>query len=310
MSQTFVAELPHNALIGVSGDDAVAFLHGQFTNDVESLPVGAAQWNGWCTAKGRLLATFLLVRRPGELLMMLPAEIAEPVRKRLQMFVLRSKVKLENVGAKWKCFGLAGPEAHRIVAELWSRTPEPMKSIEREGSKAIALGGDCFVVLAPVEAATDVWDSLAGPAVLADAAAWDRKLIQAGIPTVVAATQEAFVPQMVNYELIGGVNFKKGCYPGQEIVARMHYRGGLKRRMALAHVDGSDAPRPGDSLFSAGFGEQAAGEFANVAPAQEGGFDALVVAQLESLARKDLRWKSPDGPAVELRELPYPVRTS
>ncbi|MGH7186092.1 MAG: YgfZ/GcvT domain-containing protein [Terriglobales bacterium] len=307
MSQTFVAELSHNALIGVSGDDAIAFLHGQFTNDVESLPVGGAQWNGWCTAKGRLLATFLLMRRADGFLMMLPAEIAEPVRKRLQMFVLRSKVKLEDAGTKWKRFGLAGPGGEAIVAKFWGRAPESMNSVARDDAEATAMGAGCFVVLAPLGSAPDVWEALAAPATMADAAAWDRTLIRAGIATIVAATQEAFVPQMVNYELIGGVNFKKGCYPGQEIVARMHYRGGLKRRMALAHVGGADAPRPGDALFSTAFGEQAAGEFANVAPAQDGGFDALVVAQLESLARKDLRWKSPQGPAVEIRELPYLV---
>jgi folate-binding protein YgfZ len=124
---------------------------------------------------------------------------------------------------------------------------------------------------------------------------------------VVAATQEAFVPQMVNYELIGGVSFKKGCYPGQEIVARMHYRGGLKKRMALAHIAGPGAPAPGDNLYSSAFGEQSAGQVANAASSPAGGHDALVVAQLESLDRRDLRWKSPDGPAVELRELPYTV---
>ena len=124
------------------------------------------------------------------------------------------------------------------------------------------------------------------------------------MPIITAATQEAFVPQMANFELVGGVSFKKGCYPGQEIVARMQYRGGLKRRMAIAHIDGAERPKPGESVYSAAFGDQAAGTIVNAAPAPEGGFDALVVAQIESLERGDLRWKSPDGPGLEVRSHP------
>lgn len=290
---TLAADLTHNALLSISGDDAAAFLHGQFTNDVESLPVGAAQWSSWLTAKGRMLASFLLVRRADHFLLMLPAEIAEPVAKRLRMFVLRSKVKIEDVTASWVKFGVAGPQAGEIA-----------QAAERDGAVSAALGDGRFVVLAPTAMAASLRASLgtvAGPE------AWEASNINAGVPTIVAATQEAFIPQMVNYELIGGVSFKKGCYPGQEIVARTHYRGGLKRRMALAHFAAGSDPKPGDALFSTSFGDQAAGEVANVAPVPEGGFDALVVAQLESLAAGDLHWKSLDGPAVALKALPYKV---
>src|SRR6185436_6991041 len=144
---------------------------------------------------------------------------------------------------------------------------------------------------APAASAPAVREMLAGVQD-AGAEAWEAAAIRAGIPTVVAATQEAFIPQMVNFQLIGGVSFRKGCYPGQEIVARTHYRGGLKRRMALAHLDAPAAPQPGDALYSTSFGEQAAGQVANAAPSPEGGFDLLVVAQMESLANRDLKWKS------------------
>jgi len=117
---------------------------------------------------------------------------------------------------------------------------------------------------------------------------------------VVAATQEAFVPQMANLDLIGAVSFRKGCYPGQEIVARTQYRGILKRRMARAHLDGDARPIPGQSVYSTAFGDQAAGTVVSVAPAPGGGFDLLVVAQMESLAREDLRWSAPDGPALSI----------
>ncbi len=303
---TIAVDLSHNALLAVSGDDATAFLQGQLTNDVEALDNGAAQWSSWLTAKGRILATLLLVRRADQYLLMLPAEIAEPVAKRLRMFVLRSKVKIEDASARLARIGLAGPNAAALVAAHWGSTPEVMRSVEREGAFALRLDANRFVAIAPVELASAVREKLSSTQA-AGPAAWDATSIAAGVPTVVAATQEAFIPQMLNYELIGGVSFRKGCYPGQEIVARTHYRGGLKRRMALAHIEADEAPKPGDPLFSASFGDQAAGQVANVAPSPAGGFDALVVAQLESLERNDLRWKSVDGAAVRLEPLPYEV---
>ena len=276
-----VTDLSHNALLGVTGDDAAAFLHGQFTNDVEALAEGAAQWNGWCTPKGRLLATFLLIRHKGGFLILLPAEIAAAFLKRLSMFVLRSKVKIRDVSGEYARRGILGRGAH----------PQPMRVEERDGALVVALDGERILMLGPPASA---------PAANTPADAWELASIRAGVPTITAATQEAFVPQMANFDLVGGVSFKKGCYPGQEIVARTQYRGGLKRRMALAHIAGRERPQPGESVYSGAFGDQSAGTIVNAAPAPGGGFDALVVAQIESLERGDLRWKSPDGLPVEV----------
>lgn len=278
-SVPFVVDLSPNALIAVTGDEASAFLHNQFTNDVEALAPGTAQWNGWCTAKGRLLATFPLVNTGSGYFLMLPKPIAEAVVKRLQMFVLRSKVKIEDVSSSGARFGVYG----------MTTAPAP---------GAFRLGDKRWLVIGTAAPAGN-------PGTFED---WERSLIADGIPTVVAATQEAFVPQMANFELIGGVSFKKGCYPGQEIVARTHYRGGLKRRMVRTHGEGV-APAPGESVFSASFGDQVAGTVANAAPSPDGGFDALVVAQLESIAKGDLRLRSPDGPVLSLAPLPYPLPT-
>jgi len=301
---TILADLSDNALLDLTGDDAAAFLHGQLTNDVESLPVGAAQWSGWCSAKGRLLATFLLLRREDGFFLMLPAEIAAAIAKRLAMFVLRSKVKIEDASARRIRLALAGKSAGVIVARHWGFTPDPMRSVEKDGATCIALDGERFVVLVASEAAPALWEKLALHATPAGADAWALSLIDAGVPVIVAATQEAFVPQMANFELVGGVNFKKGCYPGQEIVARTQYRGILKRRMARAHLAGDARPLPGQGVYSAAFGEQSAGTIAAVAPAPGGGFDLLVVSQLEALARRDLRWNAPGGPALEIVDHP------
>jgi len=304
-SGTILADLSDNALLSIAGDDAVAFLHGQFTNDVESLPVGGAQWSGWCSAKGRLLATFLLLRRDDGFLLMLPGEIAAAFAKRLGMYVLRSKVRIEDVSARWVRMALAGKSAGVIAARHFGFTPDPMRSVQAEGATCVALDGERFVVLAPAEPAPALWDRLALNATPAGADAWSLSLIDAGVPVIVASTQEAFVPQMANFELVGGVSFRKGCYPGQEIVARTQYRGILKRRMARAHLAGDARPMPGQGVYSAAFGDQAAGTIANVAAAPGGGFDALVVAQIESLEGGELRWKSPQGAPLEVRARPY-----
>ena len=304
MTSDFVADLSHNALLAVTGDDATQFLNAQLTNDVQALHAGEAQWNGWCSAKGRLLATFLLLRRADGYLLMLPAEIAAPIAKRLAMFVLRSKVKIHDVSELYARVGIAGPGAAKLVAGHWSAEPAPMRSAEKDGAVVVALGVQRFAAFVPPNAAPAFWDLFAKDWPRTGADEWERTSILAGIPTIVAATQEAFVPQMANFELVGGVSFKKGCYPGQEIVARTQYRGGLKRRMAIAHLAGSERPAPGQSVYSSAFGEQAAGTIVNAAPSPGSGFDALVVAQIDSLMRDDLHWKSPEGPKLEIRSWP------
>jgi tRNA-modifying protein YgfZ len=301
---TILADLSHNALIAVSGDDATAFLHGQFTNDVQALPDGAAQWNGWCSAKGRLLATFLLVKRGKEYLLLLPAEIAPAIAKRLRMYVLRSKVTVTEASERFVRLGLAGKSAAVLAAHHWGFSPDPMRSAEREGAICVALDDQRFVVLADPARAPSLWEALAATARPTGPDAWEWTLVQAGIPTIVARTQEEFVPQMANFELVGGVSFRKGCYPGQEIVARTQYRGGLKRRMARVHVAQSQRPQPGDAVYAASFGEQAAGMVVSATPSPEGGFDALVVAQIDSLERDELRLGSPGGSRLEIRGRP------
>jgi folate-binding protein YgfZ len=304
---TIVADLSHNALIEVTGDDATAFLHAQFTNDVAALPEGAAQWNGWCSAKGRLLATFLLLKRRDGYLLMLPAEIAPAVAKRLAMFVLRSKVKIRDASGEMARIGFAGKTASVRVARHWEHTPDPMRSVGKDGIVCVALDildamdAQRFVIFSPFESAPKIWDTLAENATKAGSDAWEWTSIHAGIPTIVAATQEAFVPQMANFDLVGGLSFKKGCYPGQEIVARTQYRGILKKRMALAHVGGGTRPAPGQSVYSRIFGDQAAGEIVNVAPAPGGAFDLLVVAQIESLRDGDLHLDSVQGPPLDIK---------
>jgi len=149
--------------------------------------------------------------------------------------------------------------------------------------------------------------SLASGAEKAGADYWDWLDIRAGIPTILPATQEAFVPQMVNLDLIGGVSLTKGCYPGQEIVSRMHYRGTLKQRMYLANIAGSEVPRPAEKLYSPDFGEQACGTIVNAARSPEGGHDVLAVIQIAGAEKRDVHWKALVGPKLGFAQLPYSV---
>ena len=299
-----LCDLSHFGLIVAAGEDAATFLHGQFCNDVIALTEGAAQWNGWCSPKGRLLATPLMWPGKQGFYLLLPRALQAAIQKRLLMFVLRAKVKLSDQSDNWVRFGVAGPRAEALLRNFADAVPNKlMSTVHTEVGRVIKLSTNRYVVIASPENAIALWNQLAEHASPVGAGLWDWLSIQQGIVSILPATQDAFVPQMANFELVGGVNFKKGCYPGQEIVARTQYRGILKRRMVLAHSP--VAATPGDKLFSEVFGDQAAAEVANAAAAPDGGFDMLVVAQIDAIAQNNLRYAAPDGPAVSIKSLPY-----
>jgi len=286
-SQPLLVDLSDNALLAITGDDATAFLQGQLTNDVAALGPGESQWTGWCSPKGRLLASLLLIKRGDGYLAMLPGELAPAIAKRLGMFVLRSKVKIADVSAEQARYGLVGPGAALAAQQVGG-----------PGIFSVALGPELQLLIGPTgDPLIESWRANVAAGRAQD---WTLALIHAGIPTIVTATQDEFVPQMANFDLIGGVSFRKGCYTGQEIVARTQYRGILKKRMALAHVDGA-TPTPGQSVYSPAFGEQSAGTVVSAAVAPEGGYDVLVVAQIQSLREGNLRLGSPDGAPLQIR---------
>jgi tRNA-modifying protein YgfZ len=286
-----LVDLSHNALIAVTGDDATAFLQGQLTNDVAALKPGEAQWTGWCSPKGRLIASLLLARKADGYLAMLPAELAPAIARKLSMYVLRSKVKIADASGAYARYGVLG-----------EGSADAVRTLGGDGELlGLPIAEDLHAVIAPHDDAR--LEALRRATTPAGPEAWTLALIHAGIPTVVAATQEEFVPQMANFDLIGGVSFRKGCYTGQEIVARTQYRGILKKRMALAHVEGA-TPTPGQSVYSPVFGEQSAGTVVNAAPAPGGGYDFLLVAQIESLREGNLRLGSPDGVPIAIRSHP------
>lgn len=308
MNNTRFSTLPDCGLINFSGDDAQSFLHAQCTSDVAALAPGRSQYSGYCTPKGRLLASFLLWRSDQGFFMQLPAVLREAVQKRLSMYVLRSKVKVRDASGELTCIGVAGPGAAACLAPLLGEVPTAVHTVvQHAGVTLLSLPGARYLLVAPSAQAPALLETLTKHGTAATPEFWDGLGIHAGIPVIVPATQEEFVPQMVNFDAIGAVSFKKGCYPGQEIVARMHYLGRLKQRMVLARISSDAAPQPGDRLYSADLGDQASGTIVNAAAASAGSYDVLAVAQLSSIATGVVHWKSPDGPLLNLLALPYQV---
>lgn len=300
-----LADLSDWGLIALAGEEAQGFLHNQITNDLGNLSETSAVFAGYCSAKGRLLANFVVLRHGDDILLLLPAELREAVQKRLNMFILRSKVKTRDASAEWVRLGLAGPGAAALLSEtLGLAAPAaPMAVAQNAHTLVLGLGPDRYDILVAPEAAAALWQSLANAARPVGRAVWNGLLVRAGVPVIVTATQDQFVPQMANMEVLHGVSFNKGCYPGQEIVARTQYLGKLKRRMFLARV--AAAATPGQEVFSPVLGAQGAGMIANAAPAAGGGSDVLVVLRLDAYENGAVHLGAPDGPALEFRPLPY-----
>jgi hypothetical protein len=308
MTKNAFCELAHFGLIRFSGAEAQTFLHNQLTCDVGALAPGRSTYGGYCTPKGRVLATFLLWRTDEDFFMQLPTPLREPTQKQLTKYILRAKVKATDATPEWTLLGVAGKDAAALVQRTVGEAPTAVHQVaQAAGAMVIKLPGDRYEIVAAREKAPTLLASLASGAEKASADYWDWLSIRAGIATILPATQEAFVPQMVNLDLIGGVSLTKGCYPGQEIVSRMHYRGTLKQRMYLANVAGTNLPQPGDKLYSADFGEQACGTVVNASRSPEGGHDLLAVIQIASAGKGDVHWKSLGGPKLGFIDLPYSI---
>lgn len=245
------ARLSRYGLLSVTGADARAFLHAQLTNDIEHLPADRWALAGWCSAKGRLLASFLVIPSPDGFLLQLARDLAAPVAKRLSMFVLRSKVKIADLSDTWVQLGVWDTDMSGEVS--WRGNIATV----RVGERRFLQIGPSAELTQPVPGANE-----------ADEVQWTLQEIRAGRPLITSATQDQFVPQMVNFETLGGVDFQKGCYPGQEIVARAQYRGQVKRRMVHTRAPAGVSLQPGQEFNG--------GTVVDAAPA-EGGAEVLAV---------------------------------
>ena len=305
LSTPVAVRLADWGVIRAKGDDAAAFLNGQLTQETLKLDIGQARLAGYCSAKGRLLASFVIWRTAtDEILLACSADLLAPTLKRLSMFVLRAKCKLTDASAEIALWGVALPGLLHDSAEH-PIPAAPYATSNTAGGTAIRLAdaaGATRVLWAAPADATPPW------ATTSSADVWNWLEVQSGVPRIVASTVEAFVPQMINLELVGGVNFQKGCYPGQEIVARSQYRGTLKRRMVLA--EGASAAA-GAEVFAAADPGQPAGQVVLSAslPHPDGGARHAVLVEVKRALTDagELHVGAADGPVVRLRELPYEI---
>ncbi len=228
--------LPGRQLIQITGEEAKSFLQNLLTNDVNALQINQSQLSGFCNPKGRLLSVFQLIRRQDDFLIVLPADLAEPISQRLNMFKLRSKADIKLL-QQHHVLGLVHPQAEPGTGENWQgkiidqglvirqpgQTPRSLLIADETNIEALSSWLDKDWHLAPESE-------------------WQQHEIEAGLPIVFADSKEAFTPQQINLDLAGGVSFKKGCYPGQEVVARLHYLGKPSRRLFLGRLDGNKLP--------------------------------------------------------------------
>jgi len=294
---TSVHPLGGEAILRASGPDAASFLQGQFSNDVSRLGSDNAQWTSYCTAQGRVLAMPLAWKDGTDILLWMPAELAAPVAAQLRRYVLRAKVELADLGDAFVLLGIGGPDAAPALRAIADEAPaRPMHRTQGSGGETlIMLAPELFMVVAPAAQAAATWEALSRRCTPAGEPAWHWRLVRAGIPRLGAALQDLFVPQMLNLERIGAISFDKGCYPGQEIVARSQYLGQIKRRLTRLHVEHGPA-RVGQPIVR-GDGSMA-GTVVTAAPAPGGGWDLLAVVITDALEAVGLRLDGAHGDPV------------
>ena len=309
VSGNIISDLSHYGLISAEGLDTTDFLQGQFSNDVRQVDADTSKLNAYCSPKGRILASFRLFYFKDKYFLEMPQPLIEPTLKRLRMFVMRSQVTLENASDEMSRFGLAGPDSEQYLQALGLNYPADTDGVSQNANiLVIRIPGPTtrFEIHGPVAELGEVWTRLADQATAVGAEVWSLLDIQAGLPVILPQTVESFVPQMVNLELINGVSFTKGCYPGQEIVARMQYLGKLKKRMYRAHIDCTDIIQPGDALFSGSSDNtQSIGNIVNASRSPSGGYDVLAVIQITEVEQGQIRLGSKNGSILEINELPY-----
>ncbi|MGC2047978.1 MAG: folate-binding protein [Gallionella sp.] len=303
---TVLCDLGQFGTLRASGDEAESFLQNLLSNDIREVSGTRAQLSSLNSPKGRMLATLLVWRQGDDYLLQLPRVLCEQMRKKLGMYVLRAKVKISDARDEIVTLGLSGPDAQEILRARFGELPQsPLGVVNNESGSVIKTSDTRWQVNATPQRAQRLWADFSAKARPVGSGCWDWLNIRSGTPVILPQTQEQFVAQMANFDLVNGVNFKKGCYPGQEIVARTQYLGKLKRRMYLAHIDTSESPQPGDELYSPDMEGQASGMLANVAAAPSGGYDVLAVLQTSSRETQPVHWKSPQGAKLQFLSLPY-----
>jgi len=295
-------QLSHESLLAVRGVDASKFLQGQLTCNLNYLDQSTSSLGARCTPKGRMLSSFRIVQQADGYLLAMASELLQPQLTELQKFAVFSKVKLSDESAAWVRFGMIRSES--LLQKYGFDLPATANSMAwHDGQLAIRVGEALVELWVPSEQAVATRAQLTADLTEAPLNDWLLDQIRAGIGQVFGATRELFIPQMLNLQALGGVSFKKGCYTGQEIVARMQYLGKLKRRLYRLGLPGSQLPAIGSEIFSP-VHSSAVGEVVLAAHADDS-IELLAVLQQDAVTDGRLSLHSADGPTMNLLDLPY-----
>ena len=298
--------LGYLGLIKISGEDKQTFLQGQLTNDTRNINESSSQLSSYCTPKGRMLANFRIFQSGEDWYLVIPANRLDVILKRLKMFVLRSQVTIEDASNDMVAIGLIGD---CIREKLDVNLPDSADAVtEADGVSYIKVSAaqSRYLCVGPAENLKQLWSSL-GSMDNANEEKWRLEDIRAGIPTVFEDTQEAFIPQMTNLQLLNGVSFTKGCYTGQEVVARMQYLGKLKRRMYPVSFESEQPVGIGADVFSASSQSgQGAGKIVDVVSTGDNRYEGLAVLEINQLEEgNSFQLIDNDGPVLQVSAPPY-----
>ena len=307
-SSLVLADLSHYALIEASGDDVLEFLQGQLTHDIKLVTDQMSQLSAYCNPKGRILASFRIFKRQDHYFLQLRSNILEATLKRLRMFIMRSKVELVDRSDDLIRMGIAGGNASNELSALFKKLPENADESSTENEiTLIKLAGSLprYEAHGSYEKIKELWEKLQNEAVAIGENSWNLLTIRAGIPEIVSETVEAFVPQMVNLQAINSLSFTKGCYPGQEVVARMHYLGKLKRRLFIGFAKSDFLPISGESIMTSDENDQKVGQIVTASWSKDKTVEFLAVLQIEKTTENELHIQSSTGPTIQITDLPY-----
>ena len=308
-----LSDLSHYSLVKVSGSEASSFLQGQLSNDINAVSTDQSQMSSYCSPKGRVLAFFRIFQLENNYFLSFPSDIAEKTLQRLRMFVMRSDVTFTDVTAEFFHFGLSGSitEAESALKDVLKITNVPSETDQAIETNQISLQKlpdskqARYEIFGPYEQAKELWKAFAQHGQAVAQSIWELQRIHAGVPEVTSNIVDAFVPQMLNLQLINAVNFQKGCYPGQEIVARTKYLGKLKKRLYLAEITTENPIEVGTDLFESGDNQQSVGKIVSSAHNLKGAISVLVVLRISATSNQPLFLENKSGPQIELLDLPY-----
>lgn len=309
-----VCDLSNQGLIKVHGEDAESFLQNQFTNDIRNITIDTHQLTAWCSPKGRIIATFRVFKKANSYYLSLSHDLIEHVIKKLRLYVMMSKVTIEDVSETIIHFGFTGEHAEEKLAEILEAQSAhlPTETSQTTSYKTVSIlrlpsSIPCFEIFSEIDDAKTLWDNCANKAAQASNDRWAYLNIRSGLPQISEANTESWIPQMVNYIAVDGVDFKKGCYPGQEVVARLNYLGKTKRRMYRIRINTKQLPNINDTIISET--DKQAGKILNAAKSPNGHIEALSVLKIAE-SEKPLTLSLDENATIKLLELPYSLNES